>query len=95
MVIQIWESGDILPYIMNEEGFAKQIPMTTYLRAKTVYTPNVYMPMTCVLTTNLLILLFTFCSKMVLTLFSILSWKRFRIQLEKRGNQVRTHFMIG
>lgn len=38
VVIQIWESHDILLYIMNEEGFAKQIPMTTYLRAKTVST---------------------------------------------------------
>lgn len=28
MVIQIWESRDILLYIMNEEGLAKQIPMT-------------------------------------------------------------------
>lgn len=52
------------------------------------------MPMILVLTTDPLILLFTFCSKTSLKLFSILSWKRFRIQLEKRGKRVRTHFMI-
>lgn len=47
-----------------------------------------------VLATNLLILLFTFCCNILLILFSIPSWERFRIQLEKRGEVVRIYFIM-
>lgn len=71
-----------MKFAFSLQGLAKEIQMTVYLRDKVVSEH------TCakllVLTTDLLILLFTFCSKIFLTLFSIFSWKSFRIQLEKR-----------
>lgn len=37
---------------------------------------------------------FTSSFKISFNLFSILSWKRFRIQLKKRGKRVRIHFTM-
>lgn len=53
---------------------------------------NMYMSMT--LNYKSAYPLFTFWLKTFLRLSSVLSWKRFRIQLEKRVKRVRIHFMM-